>query len=120
MDIAHYMYIFMYTTCTDELYFCVHNSYKRDTHIHMVIGLYIYGFIYIYTVHNNQIMFYISYLNEKGLLFNNLQNLRTYDHLKTTLNHGSRHLVGQVEKVGLEVSLCVAFLAWTRCFRSDS
>ena len=56
-DIALYIYRFMYrytvllyTTCTDELYFCVHNSYKRDTHTHTDITLYIYRFLYRYTV----------------------------------------------------------------------
>ena len=26
--------VLLYTTCTDELFVCVHNSYKRDTHTH--------------------------------------------------------------------------------------
>jgi hypothetical protein len=45
MDIALYMFRFMYTNCTDELYFCVHTSYIRDTHTHMEIALYIYIYI---------------------------------------------------------------------------
>ena len=42
--------VLLYTTCTDELYFCVNNSYKRDTHTHTHtnIVLYIYRFMYRY------------------------------------------------------------------------
>ena len=52
--------VLLYTTCTDELFVCVHNSYKRDTHTHTHththkhthtdIALYIYRFMYRYTV----------------------------------------------------------------------
>ena len=48
-DIALYFQRFMYrytvllyTTCTDELYFCVQNSYKQDTPTYMNISLYVY------------------------------------------------------------------------------
>ena len=53
-DISVYIYrllyrytVLLYKTCTDELYFCVHNSYKRDTHTHTHtdIALYIYRFM---------------------------------------------------------------------------
>jgi hypothetical protein len=44
--------VLLYTTCTYELYFCVHNSYKQDAHTHTDIALYIlYRFLYRYTVH---------------------------------------------------------------------
>jgi hypothetical protein len=37
--------------CTNtHLQHCVHNSYKRDTHTHTDIALYIYRFLYRYTV----------------------------------------------------------------------
>jgi hypothetical protein len=56
-DISVYIYRFtfrytvlLYTTCTDELYICVHNSYKQDTHTHTDISLYKYRFLYRYTV----------------------------------------------------------------------
>jgi hypothetical protein len=36
------------TTCTDVVYFCVHNSYKQDTHTHTDTD--VYRFMYRYTV----------------------------------------------------------------------
>jgi hypothetical protein len=61
-DISFYIYRFMYrytvllyTTCTDELYFCVHNSYKRETHTHthrhFTLYIWIPLQIYCTTVH---------------------------------------------------------------------
>ena len=57
LDMVSYIDSFidiLYTTCTDELFFCVHNSYKRDKHtqalhyiykycIDLVLDLWLYG-----------------------------------------------------------------------------
>ena len=53
-DIIHifrcmYRYtVLLYNTCKDKLYFCEHNSYKRDTHIHTDITIYITIHVQIY------------------------------------------------------------------------
>ena len=35
--------VLLYTICTDELYFCAHNSYKRDTHTWKLHFIYLYS-----------------------------------------------------------------------------
>ena len=42
--------VLLYTTCTYELYFCEHNSFKTDTHTHGNCTLYIFKFIHRFTV----------------------------------------------------------------------
>ena len=59
-DIALYIYRFMYrytvllhTTCTDELYFWVHNSFKRETHGHRAWKLVAYSTVNLKIVLHN-------------------------------------------------------------------
>jgi hypothetical protein len=60
--------VLLYTTCTDELYVCVHNSYKQDIHYmrtHMDIALYIYRFLYRHTV----LLYYCTHLVKMNSTF---------------------------------------------------
>ena len=61
-DTALYIYRFMnrytvllYKTCTDEMYFYVHNSYKQDTHVDIADGLY-------FCVHNCTLLYKLTCL----------------------------------------------------------
>ena len=62
--------VLLYTTCTDELYFCVNNSYKRDNHTHTNIVLYINIFMYRYYCTQLEYMDGISEVNICTLLYN--------------------------------------------------
>ena len=64
MDIALYVYRLMYrytvqlyTSCTDELYFCLHNSYKQETHTQTLH--FIYRLMYPEQCHHHCFYFYL-------------------------------------------------------------
>ena len=84
--------VLLYTSCTDELYFCVHNSYKRDTHTNTRT------LHFIHIDYCTDILHYCTQLVQMDCtsLYTTVHCLTTWRSLQATHTCGAHTLLGSV------------------------